>query len=256
MKNFALQEDPTSISEILQQKLSNSASHGIPNIVRSNYVSIKIFWSALFLVSFSLCSYLIIKSILEYFEYDVTSKIRLVKEFPVKFPGIRVCNKDPFITNDSIEFLADLIQNNEEQFNLSNFAGDSSNKMEVLNFLLLDDNRNDRLQNFALNQLSLNFENTTNQTITQTITDLTERMIKCEFNMKECLYATYIFDSKSGFCLTFNADEPYLNLSNIGEFFGLELILIVGKSNKYHSLASSYGAVVYINNQTLLDTKF
>ena len=159
----------------------------------------------LYIITQVLIIYLFTIHYLKIFEFYIftlnlfTSKIRLVKEFPVKFPGIRVCNKDPFIFNDSIEFLADLIQNNEVQFNLSNFTGDSNNKMEVLNFLLLDDNRNDRLQNFALNQLSLNFENTTNQTITQTITDLTERMIKCEFKMKECLYATYIFDSKSGF---------------------------------------------------------
>ena len=252
MNEFNLKENRTSVLNILKEQLSNTTAHGLPNIVRSKYYLIKIVWSVVFLGSVSLCAYLIIQSISEYFQYDVNSKIRLIKEFPLKFPGIRVCNKDPFITNSSIEILANVVQSNRDQFNLANFTGNIENKLEVLNYLILNDNENDKIQKFALNKINLDFENIVNQAIDE----LNEIVLKCEFNMKPCPDTQqFSFDFSSGFCFNFNTDKPYSDIRNIGEFFGLELILIVGKPKAYKSLSSSLGSVVYINNQTYPDSK-
>ena len=247
MKDLEINEDKKNILRILKEKWSNSSSHGIPNIARTDSYLIKFFWIITFLGCTSFFTYLTVQSIFEYFQHDVTSKIRLIKEFPIKFPGIRVCNKDPFITYESIEILADMVQNNSDRFDLSNFAGDSKDKFEVLNYLILNDNDNDKIQKFALNNLILNYDSYKDK-----LDDgLNERIYSCQFNRFNCSHLiTYDFDLTSGLCFIFNTENPYLDIRNIGEFFGLELILVVGKQKKYNYLASSYGSVIYIYNQS------
>ena len=123
MNNSESKEDKINILKILKEKWSNSLSHGIPNIARTNFFSIKLFWIVILLGSSSMFAYLVLQSIFEYFRYDVNSKIRLINEFPIKFPGISICNKDTFITDELIEILADLVQNNSNRFDLRNFDG-------------------------------------------------------------------------------------------------------------------------------------
>ena len=252
MNNSESKEDKINILKILKEKWSNSLSHGIPNIARTNFFSIKLFWIVILLGSSSMFAYLVLQSIFEYFRYDVNSKIRLINEFPIKFPGISICNKDTFITDELIEILADLVQNNSNRFDLRNFDGNLTNKFEVLNYLILNDDDNDGIQRFAFNNLILRFNDLKNKMIP----GLNERIIKCEFNMKDCSnLITYDFDEVTGLCFNFNTIKPYYDLRNVGDYFGFEFILIVGKSDKYSSLASSYGSVVYIYNQSFSPSK-
>ena len=81
MNNFEFKEDKRSILNILKEKWSNSLSHGIPNIARTNFYSIKLFWIVILLGSSYLFAYLVVKSIDEYFQYDVNSKTRLINKY-------------------------------------------------------------------------------------------------------------------------------------------------------------------------------
>ena len=241
------------VLNIFKVKCSNLTFHGLPSIARSKYYSIKLFWLVLFLGAISLCAYLVIQSVTDFFKYDVTSKQRLINEFPLKFPGVRVCNKDPFVTDESMKFLNDLFQNESGLFGLSNFTDDFQSKADNLNYLIINENENDNLIKTAINKLREEFDNISNNLIDES----NQRILRCKFNANDCdNEITYDFDSSTGFCLTFNFNKPYSDLLNIGEIFGLELILFVGKSKKYNYLTSSYRSVVYINNQSFSNKKF
>ena len=73
-----------------------STSHGIPNIVRSQSYFLKIMWLLCFLVSSGGCAYLVYRSISNYFDYEVVTKINVVAEVPAPFPTISFCVSEIF----------------------------------------------------------------------------------------------------------------------------------------------------------------
>ena len=50
--------------------LSVSSIHAVPNMVKDNFIAVKLIWFVCFLTSASFCAYFIILSIQEYFNYD------------------------------------------------------------------------------------------------------------------------------------------------------------------------------------------
>lgn len=54
-------------------------SHGIPNLAAdSKNIIMRLMWTGFLLISIGICAFMIVKSISEYVEYDVTTKIREV----------------------------------------------------------------------------------------------------------------------------------------------------------------------------------
>jgi len=71
----------------------------------------KIFFLLAWLVGFGLTLYMATNNILDYYKYDVTTQTRVIREQPMIFPKVTICNSDRFVTNDSISFLANFIRN-------------------------------------------------------------------------------------------------------------------------------------------------
>jgi len=68
-----------------------STIHGLPNIFRSsNYYTITI-WTICFAASFCVCSYFIVKNILDYLSYDKVTTISVINEHKSLFPTVSVC---------------------------------------------------------------------------------------------------------------------------------------------------------------------
>lgn len=68
----------------------SSSSHGFPNIFKADNNILRISWAISFLCSLGFCSYLIIQSINNYFERNVTTSIRLIPESPMVFPTVTI----------------------------------------------------------------------------------------------------------------------------------------------------------------------
>lgn len=83
--------------------------HGIPNIFRSNNLFIKCMWAVAFLLSSGLCIFLIIQSVVNYSNFDVITKIRVLNEVPMTFPTVTICNKNAFVTEESYKLSKDLL---------------------------------------------------------------------------------------------------------------------------------------------------
>lgn len=117
------------LKRIAVKHLKLSTAHAIPNITRSPKLVVKLVWAFFLLASLGGCGFLMGLKIIEYFSFDVSTKIRELNEFPSVFPTISICNLNPFTSQYAIEFLRNVgAQNNlsdifddELYYNLSYF---------------------------------------------------------------------------------------------------------------------------------------
>ena len=92
----------------LKELVLNSTSHGIPQSIRTRHTCIRVMWLVLFVISTGLCSFLIVQSVLQYFEFEVITKVRVINEVESEFPRITICNGDLFNTEYALEVLYDV----------------------------------------------------------------------------------------------------------------------------------------------------
>lgn len=85
----------------------STTAHGIPGVAKSTKTHTKILWIIFTVVSFGLCAYLLAKSIMQYLEFDVTSKIREDIRISIPFPTVSVCNVNPMVTPEANQFIRD-----------------------------------------------------------------------------------------------------------------------------------------------------
>ena len=72
--------------------LETSSWHALPNMVRSEYFFMKIFWLICFCLAFSYCSYVIVLGVLDYLAFRVLQNVELVSDYESEFPAITICN--------------------------------------------------------------------------------------------------------------------------------------------------------------------
>ena len=103
-----------SFYEILKEYLKTPVAEATVNIFLTPHIILKIFLTTFVLCSSGLASYLVIDSILSYFNYDVSSTSRTIYETPTLFPKVTFCNVNRFAT----KFAYDLINSGLESANL------------------------------------------------------------------------------------------------------------------------------------------
>ncbi len=182
-----------------------TTGHVIMLMIKSQYLLMKIIFLLAWLIGFGITLYLITNNIIDYYKYDVTTQTRVIREQPMIFPKVTICNADRFVTNDSISFLANVIRKDESfaaKINEATMAG-ATTDLELVNW-------------FISNNVSYSFESKAlyaaysadNKTRMSLGYD-TEKFIKlCYFNYEYCeLYDNFIeqiYDIKLGNCFTFN----------------------------------------------------
>lgn len=82
----------------LKENLSSEMFRSILNLFYSPHLVLKIFLLGFLLLANSLASYTTVTLIQSYFEYNVNTLTRTIKENPVEFPKITVCNRNIFTT--------------------------------------------------------------------------------------------------------------------------------------------------------------
>ena len=66
----------------------------------------KFIWMIFFLVSIGGCVYSILQSFSQFFDYGVTTTVRLQNEIPALFPKITICNRNGLNTYTGYELLS------------------------------------------------------------------------------------------------------------------------------------------------------
>jgi len=137
----------TRIKEELREAGMTTTGHVIMLLIRSQYLPMKIIFLLAWMIGFGITLYLITNNILDYYKYDVITKTRVIREQPMIFPKVTICNADRFVTNDSISFLANVIRNDGSfaaKINEATTAG-ATTDLELVNW-------------FISNNASLSFE--------------------------------------------------------------------------------------------------
>ena len=77
--------------------LADSTMHGVSRIVKAEICLLRLIWIAFWLTCIGLFITYSIKSIFDYYAFEVTTKIRKTYEVPAIFPRITICNKNMVI---------------------------------------------------------------------------------------------------------------------------------------------------------------
>ena len=81
----------------IKELLKGSTAHGIPNIMKSNSLIIKIMWAVFFIASTVAGSYYTIDSILDYLRFNTITTIQILDEEKSEFPTVLWLSQIQFI---------------------------------------------------------------------------------------------------------------------------------------------------------------
>ena len=95
----------------IKETLESSSIHSIPNIIRNENYFIKILWLLCLIGSSSGCFWFILKSLNEFFEHDVISRIDIKHVSKLIFPIITICNLNLYSNEMSNNFIRNKFQN-------------------------------------------------------------------------------------------------------------------------------------------------
>ncbi len=207
-------EKKAKIKEELTELGLTTTGHVIALIVKSKYIPMKIFLFIAWLVGVGLTLYLLISSIMDFYQYEVTTKTRLIRETPMIFPKVTICNSDPFVTDASVTFIADILRNDmlfSDSVASATAAGKTAD-LDLVNWFV--DN------NVDYTQQALNAALAANETTRASLGFNQQQFVKsCLFNEKTCpdnfIQSTY--DVRFGNCFTFNG-ESRLKSRKSGKF--------------------------------------
>jgi hypothetical protein len=180
---------------------------------------------------------LIGKSISEYFEYEVVTKIRVLNEIPFEFPTINICSLNPLVTNEFIEF-----ENNFLRM-ATNKTFDANVSFNLEEILILK-------SKFTL-ELNTNVNETSFHSMFFNLSDF---VIDCTFDKVQCNKSDFKESLFAGKCLEFNSNtlkkKTFKNGLNSG--LNMEFYLPELSSLSYSKvfLNRFYGLRIFIRNVT------
>jgi hypothetical protein len=131
----------------------------------------------LIFLSIILTSYMIINVILNYFNYDVTTNIRIVNEMPSLFPRVTFCNWNAFTTPASIDYLRHI---NKQIFPKIDIF--DQNDLNKLNSIEKSSIMNEIFQK-ALSNAKANLSIFEKKKLGHSLDDI---LLKCSFNNQPC----------------------------------------------------------------------
>ena len=238
-----------SLSKEIKKNLEEYAKtrtsfYGITHIFKSTNLIATIFWSLAIIICIGGLSYQSIALITNYFIYEVVTKTEYHPEVVSRFPGVTICNQNPFTTEYSNKILSEIFNKSEIK---ENFLDENTQiKWEKLSEI------KNLIQMFA--------SNLTDDKKKMLGYSINETVLQCTFNMNSCDLNEFILyhDHEYGNCIVFNSltekigtdHSQFKNVSISGNSNGLHMELFVGyNQTKYNSIFDK-GAHVFIFNQS------
>ncbi|CAF0980970.1 unnamed protein product [Brachionus calyciflorus] len=217
------------LSSVIEESLLSSTSHGIPNIIRSDKLAIRLMWIFFTVMSTGLCSYMIVQSIMNYFSYETTSKIQIHTETSPIFPAITICNTNFFTSEYSTEFIKNLSLDFQTS---AYFAYEKYLKLRQM-----------ITSSEELMSNSYKFGDSFEKLIVHC------RLLTIDCKNKE--YWNYYYHQIYGNCYQINTGrENLIRVSRTGWYNSLSVILNISLADGLEGLYAGSGAVVMIHNQT------
>ena len=230
------------VLDIIESMGRVSTAHGVSHLFNANNTVKKSLWLICILLAGFLFITLASMNVLDYLEYQVTTKIRFHDEKTSDFPAVAICNYNPFVTEYAIDFLIGLIEktspNSSKPQNLS--------KIELINeHLKTNPYLKDHVRYLVWSE---SMSNTEKQKLGF---PLKKVILSCRFNTMDCIDTgfTWKYSWQYGNCYVFNSDNQF-KLQTKGENFGLTIELFKGFDELAPIFEPESGLKLIIYNQT------
>ena len=93
------------ITKVITESALESYIHGFAKLFRKNNTTlIRTIWGVCILTSIVLCFILVVSNVIDYFKFEVITKVQILPEIPATFPTVTLCNYNAFTNNYSREF--------------------------------------------------------------------------------------------------------------------------------------------------------
>lgn len=242
----ATSTDNVKLSKKFVDWSKRSTSHGFPNMFSSPTMGIRILWAICFIISASLCVFMVYRSVLDYLKYDVVTKTLLRNELPTFFPTVSICNINQFVTESASDLIKSIIKDeiydgfDEPDLHSSSFLS----SIELANVIARSESKDPKYGD--ANRRKLGF-------------DLKDIMYKCAYNEYPCSPNdfTWFYSFNNGNCFKFNSGFNSsghlipLRMSTIpGEYSGLSLVFFLIESKNKYSAAQTNGLRIFIHNSS------
>jgi hypothetical protein len=230
--------------------VDHSTTHGLININQNKAYFYKLMWLVLFCVSLAFCSYLIVSSINSYLTFEVTTKIKINPENPIKFPIMKICDNNFYST----EYAKDLINQYFREDKIHSPFNITANKKKYMrsqiNFLRdLVKKKNTRLSEEERRKLEIEFYQT---------------FLSCSFGNAECSADDFAwkYENTNGNCYIFNsgmdsngAQIPVLSSTQRGIQYGFRLELLLPPADTYY-LDLAKVLRVYVGDSSMEESQY
>jgi hypothetical protein len=192
----------------VSDSLKTVSIHGVSHLFKSKNKLSKWIWFVLSILSIGLSIYFIVNTLIEYFDYNVTTKVRLVTANKFNLPSITICDRNKLSTQDAFTFI--------QNFNL---LDDKLGRLNLIDQQILN------LKNIPAFVL---FRNLTLNEIKKMSKPIESMIIECIFDLKPCNPSDFewIYNSRYGNCYRFNSNSTkYVQTPNELHGFSLDLYL-------------------------------
>jgi hypothetical protein len=210
---------------IIEDCAGRCSIHGVINIKENKSYFFKISWLVLMLGSFGFCCYLVINSIMSYLEYDVTTKIKIMTQIPIKFPIVKICDLNFYSTDyakqqASAYFNSTGVKNPRNVSLMSKFLN-KSDMYSILNYAGVV---------LRTNTLDLDPTNQWKYTV-----QFNQLLFACTISDVTCSANDFVatYDTFYGFCNTFNPNYT-IQVYKSGPFKGLDIELLLPDPESYY----------------------
>lgn len=223
------------IDERLHSVAEKSTLHGLANFASANTSKWKqALWLTFFLLTTSLFASMTFQNIAEYFSWPVTSRIRFTNEKEIDFPGVAICNANPFVTEQAVQFLIQFTRN---------YTGNYTLGLKEMNKQLMD-------QHFRYTTANHVYFNYSVSAKKQLGLPLENFLIYCKYANEPCYNSTnwtWFFSWWNGNCFLFNSKSG-LKVRTTNKNSALNVELFAGHEETTYQKAS--GFQIFIFNQT------
>jgi hypothetical protein len=222
-----------------------STFHCYPKIFQTKNIHAKLTWSLLFILFSCLTFWLVVKGILDYVEFDVVSKIRVISQQSITFPTITICDANPFTSKEAEHFIRDTLL-------LENVT---ISRLYTLYNNLTVNKQMERMEMNTISDLAMLRVAHFNDSIKKSLGFSSNQIKVCQFDYGEC-DLNWFFSYKLGNCFQFNSGksanlslkETTLGGRSYGLYVSLGPLINQNSFNTYYST----GLKIYIHNGSFM----
>ena len=240
------------------EPIESWTTHGIPNIARTRYKSIKIVWAILFLVALGFSIYFVINTVQEFLDYNVTTVVRSISVDELEYPVITVCNKNVISTQEGFDYFKSLLDDSDVSYeDYLNLLKNGTDGFNLFNYLIT------QLAPYGL-FYQLDFEDRRN--LTNPIENMFVQSFLNDEDVSDVTNFEWIFNPRYGNCYQLNTNSQfkaklaqgknslriYFFFYQIEEIddFGFDKGLFVSFTSKNHN------SFIELNNMVVLNSGY